>query len=683
MNDFFASAVAGPPELPARVEPRGTVTAKILAVDDDPRNLLAVREMLASPGIEVVTAASGPEALRLVLRDDFAVILLDVQMPGMDGYEVAGLIRNRPRSSRVPIIFLTAFNKDDVHVFRGYSAGAVDYVFKPIEPLILKSKIDVLVDLYRKTEEIRRQGEEERRLLLENLRVRGEKLKAEQALRRRDEHQTLVLGALPIALYTASLEEDHRRLHFTNDSISRITGFAPEDFLRSLDFWETRLHPDDHDRVIGALDMAGQDAVTLDYRWRCADDSERTILDHLVVIRDDDGRPREYFGMWLDNTDRRQLEQQLLHASKLEAIGRLTGGIAHDFNNMLAVVMGSIELLQRSLGDNKSAQRRADMAMEGARRCADLTNRLLTFSRRQSLQSSVTDLRILVPAIVELIRRTLGERIEIDLDIPEAVWPVFVDRSQFETALINLAVNARDAMPTGGRLTIAVRNRPETAPEGEEASEMVEVSVADTGEGMAPEVLEHVFEPFFTTKESGKGTGLGLSMIYGFAQQSGGRITIESQPGEGTTVRLVLPRTDRAFDGVAEVAAAGVPPPEGNGETILVVEDDPDVRQVAVSTLTNLGYTVREAANGDEALTKLRDGGTVVRLVFSDVTMPGPLTGVDLAREVRRLQPDIGVLLTTGYVGEDVRLDEGVEILPKPYQTQDLAQKLRGLLRSA
>src|SRR5918994_1643696 len=195
------------------------IYAKILAVDDDPRNLLAVEEMLRAPGIEVVTADSGEAALRHVLKEDFAVILLDVQMPRIDGYEVAGLIRSRPRSSRVPIIFLTAYNKDDLHVFRGYSAGAVDYVFKPIEPLILKSKVDVFVDLYRKTEEIRRQGEEERRLLMENLRVRSEKLKTEQALRRREEHQSVVLQSLPIALYTASLTEDHRKLHFTNESI--------------------------------------------------------------------------------------------------------------------------------------------------------------------------------------------------------------------------------------------------------------------------------------------------------------------------------------------------------------------------------------------------------------------------------------------------------------------------------
>src|SRR5215213_9674468 len=209
----------------ARVAGPELVRAKILAVDDDPRNLLAVSEMLRAPGLEIVTVDSGEAALRQVLKDDFAVILLDVQMPRIDGYELATMIRGRAHSSRVPIIFLTAYNKDDLHVFRGYTAGAVDYVFKPIEPLILKSKVDVFVDLHRKTEEIRRQGEEERRLLLENLQVRSEKLKTEQMLRRREEHQSIVLKSLPIALFTASLHEDHRRLRFTNDSIAAITGF--------------------------------------------------------------------------------------------------------------------------------------------------------------------------------------------------------------------------------------------------------------------------------------------------------------------------------------------------------------------------------------------------------------------------------------------------------------------------
>jgi PAS domain S-box-containing protein len=657
---------------------QGPVAAKILVADDDPRNLVAVEELLRTAGVEIVLARSGEDVLRRVLTDDFAVILLDVQMPGLDGYETAAMLRTRPRTSRTPIIFLTAFNKDELHVFRGYSAGAVDYVFKPIEPLILRSKVDVFVDLYRKTEEIRRGAEEERRLLLENLRVRGEKLAAEQALRRREEQQSLVLQSLPIALYTAALEDDRRRLHFTNEAIERISGFSPQAFLQRPDFWEERLHPDDRERVLrGLAGVVEAGSATLEYRWRCPDGAERHILDQAVLMRDEAGRPREIFGLWLDNTERKELESQLLHASKLEAIGRLTGGIAHDFNNMLAVVMGSLELLGKTIDGNEAAKRRARMAMEGARRCADLTNRLLAFSRRQTLQASVTDLGALVPGMLELLQRTLGDPIDIKLAMEDKLWPVVVDRLQFETALVNLAVNARDAMPDGGCLTVAIGNRvlPEDGPR---AGEYVEVAVGDTGVGMPADVRERVFEPFFTTKESGKGTGLGLSMIYGFVQQSGGHVALDSVVGEGTTVRLFFPRAEGVADDTDRQEPAESVAADGRGELILVVEDDDDVRQVAVSTLKTLGYGVREAENGQAALS-LIDADEEIELVFSDVSMPGKLTGADLARELRRQRPNLPVLLTSGFVSDAEEI-EGIELLAKPYRVDDLAQKIRALL---
>jgi PAS domain S-box-containing protein len=656
------------------------VLAKILVVDDDPRNLIAVEEVLRSPGIEIVTADCGEAALRHVLKDDFAVILLDVQMPRMDGYEVAGLIRNRPRSSRVPILFLTAFNKDDMHVFRGYSAGAVDYVFKPIEPLILKSKVDVFVDLYRKTEEIRRQGEEERRLLMENLRVRSEKLKTEQALRRREEHQSIVLQSLPIALYTASVQEDHRQLYFTNESIERITGFPPGAFLASPDFWASRIHPDDRDRVLTQLkDLPDQGSLTLEYRWTCADGTERFFLDQTMLMKDEDGRPREFFGMWFDISERKQMEQNLLHASKLEAVGRLTGGIAHDFNNMLSVVIGNLDLLEKTIKGNAKAEPRVRMAMEGAQRCADLTHRLLAFSRRQPLQVSVIDAAALMPGLLELMRRTLGEHINVELDIRDNSYPIQVDRAQLEAALLNLAVNARDAMPHGGDLSISVRG--ETLEEGkaERSGDYVVIEVSDTGVGMPPDVLERVFEPFFTTKETGKGTGLGLSMVYGFVQQSHGHVEVDSVPDQGTDIRIYLPRAN----GVAEIVANKQGPiakPFGEGQTVLVVEDNPAVRQVAISTLMSLGFKVIEAATGDEAARILMSNDQV-QLVLSDVRMPGELTGIDLARLIKSERPDIQILLTTGYVDSEKALED-IELLYKPYRATDLAEKIQLLMEN-
>ena len=655
------------------------IPAKILVVDDDPRNLIAVEEVLRSPGVEIVTADSGEGALRHVLKDDFAVILLDVQMPRLDGYEVASLIRNRPRSSRVPILFLTAFNKDDMHVFKGYSAGAVDYVFKPIEPLILKSKVDIFVDLYRKTEEIRRQAEQERRLLMDNLHVRGEKLKAEQALRRREEHQSIVLQSLPIALYTASVEEDHRQLHFTNESIERITGFRPEAFLERSDFWSSRINPDDQERVLFQLKRLEEEgSVNLEYRWRCADGVERHFLDQTVMMKDEGGHPREFFGMWFDITESKQMEQNLLHASKLEAVGRLTGGIAHDFNNMLSVVIGNLDLLKKSIQGNEKAERRVRMALESAQHCADLTYRLLTFSRRQALQVSTIDVTSLMPSLMELMRRTLGEHINADFRSGDGIWPIQVDRAQFEAALLNLAVNARDAMPDGGDLTISVENQAVEEGRSGPSGEFVVISVSDTGIGMPPEVLEKVFEPFFTTKESGKGTGLGLSMVYGFVQQCHGHVEVESAPNAGTTIRIFLPRSHEAAESAPDDRSA-VAHPFGEGRMVLVVEDNPAVRQVALSTLHSLGFKVMEAETGDEAarLLKMKKD---IKLVLSDVRMPGELSGIDLARLIQREQPDIQVLLTTGYFDGEDKLED-LNLLYKPYRATDLAEKIQSLMR--
>jgi signal transduction histidine kinase len=660
----------------------GLVTAKILVVDDDPRNLFAVEEMLRAPGLEIVLAESGEAALRHVLRDDFAVILLDVRMPRIDGYEVATMIRGRPRSSRMPIIFLTAYNKDELHVFRGYSAGAVDYVLKPIEPLILKSKVDVFVDLYRKTEEIRRKGEDERRLLLENLQVRGEKLQAERDLRRALERQEAILSSLPVVLTSRGVERPFPAL-FVSDNVERLTGFPASRFTGDAEFGLGRVHPEDRDRVCRELAAAEETgSYGCEYRWQCADGEYRFFLDQGVLSPAEGGRSGEIFGTMFDVTERRLLEDRLLHASKLEAIGRLTGGIAHDFNNMLSVVIGNLDLLQTSLDGNEKATRRTRLAIEGAQRCADLTNRLLTFSRRQPLQTIVVDLRDLMPGMLELLQRTLGERIEVEFEVAESLWPVKVDPTQLEAALVNLAVNARDAMPDGGSLTIAMANRAADAPDGpnEPCGDQVVVAVTDNGTGMSEEVKRRVFEPFFTTKESGKGTGLGLSMVYGFVRQSDGHIEIDSAPDKGTTVRIFLPRAEKVEQSGASVRALTPTPRRGNGETILVVEDDDKVRHVTVSTLASLGFEVVEAETGDEALAVLRDDSGI-DLVLSDVKMPGSTSGTDLARRIQMDWPWIKVLLTSGYIEADEDIEQ-FNVIFKPYRVAELAERLHALLES-
>lgn len=673
---------AGQLGLPTELAP---VRAKILIVDDDQRNLLAASEILADPEADLILANSPEEALRRALREDFALILLDVQMPRMDGYEVAALIRSRSRTSRVPILFLTAHNKDDIHIFRGYSAGAVDYVFKPIQPLVLKSKVDVFVDLYRKTEEIKRNATAEKRLLLENLRVRGEKLEAEQALRRREEHQAAVLHGLPIALYTSPIGVADRRLYFTNDSIARITGFSREAFATS-GLWNARLEADDRERVSAALCAVLETGeVALEYRWRNADGMERHILDQIAVNRDESGTAVELFGMWFDVTERKELELNLQHASKLEAVGRLTGGIAHDFNNMLSIVIGNLDLVKGALLGNEKAHRRIENAIEGAHRCAELTSRLLAFSRRSPLQPKALTFANFIPGLIKLLERTLGERITISADLEAGLPEVCVDHAQFEAALINLAVNARDAMPGGGTLDIRIRRRDPTGPEGVEDVRFIEITVADSGTGMSPDVLARVFEPFFTTKEVGKGTGLGLSMVYGFVQQSGGTIVVDSTPHQGTRFVVTMPvlaegspRSEECAAGPTNVSPN---PMNGAGRAVLVVEDDADVRSTVVSTLEALAFEVLSAHDASEALHVLRREANIC-LVFSDVNMPGAMNGIELGHIIRQQWPHMQILLASGYLreGQDAN---GFPLLQKPFRADDLIDNLRELLGNA
>jgi signal transduction histidine kinase/ActR/RegA family two-component response regulator len=381
-------------------------------------------------------------------------------------------------------------------------------------------------------------------------------------------------------------------------------------------------------------------------------------------------------------------EQALRQSQKMEAVGQLTGGIAHDFNNMLAIVIGSLDLASRRLqrGDT-GVVRYLDNAREGAVRAATLTQRLLAFSRQSPLAPRVADVNALVSDMSELLRRTLGERIELQTLLADGLWSILVDSNQLESAIINLAVNARDAMPDGGKLTIEVSNvhldeRYAAREVGAAAGEYVMIAITDGGIGIPADVLERVFDPFFTTKAVGKGTGLGLSMVYGFAKQSGGHIRIYSEVGHGTSVKIYLPRH---FGSGQEAAAAiheVMPTRTSQVETVLVVEDENHVRQMSVEALRELGYVVHAASSGDEAL-RLFDTMGAVDILFTDIVMPG-MTGRQLVDALRTRVPELKVLYTTGYTRNAVIhngvLDPGVAFLPKPFTIADLAAKVRAVL---
>ena len=519
--------------------PGSETRASILLVDDDARSLYALGEVLRDLRHDVVVAGSGEEALRWLLRRDFAVVLLDVRMPGLSGYETAALIRQRQRSRSVPIIFLTAFDKEPAHVFQGYEAGAVDFLFKPVDPLILKAKVAVFAELYRKSVEIEHRAAIERAL-------QQERLNAERALLRREEEQALLLRAVPLALYKLPFTPGLDAGRFVRGNVEALTGFPAERFLNDGTFWASRIHPADRERVVAELArIAFTGAATVEYRWQRADGVERHLCDQAMLVASGENEPGSIFGTWLDVTDRRLLERRLQAAQKLESLGLLAAGIAHDFNNVLTAVSGNLASMERQVTPDTPLHRAVLTAQRAALRGESLVRQLLSFGRQRELAREVLDLKQGLGELSGLLRGLLRGQVALELQLADDLWPVEVDPGELELAVLNIVANARDAMAEVGILRIAAANVALDAEpgDGRPAGDFVALEFRDSGGGIAPEVLERVFEPFVTTKPDG--SGLGLSQVYGFAQQAGGTAAIDSS-AEGTRVTLYLPRAPMA-----------------------------------------------------------------------------------------------------------------------------------------
>jgi PAS domain S-box-containing protein len=658
---------------------RGPERARVLLVDDDERNLLAVSTVLEDLG-EIVSARSGEEALRHLLYGQFAVILLDVYMPRMDGYETAQIIRGREQTKGIPIIFLSAVNKEAEHLLRGYAMGAVDYVFKPVEPVVLRSKVAVFVDLFEKSREIERKARHEQALLDANLRANAERLHAEQELRRAEQRQAAIIQSLPMVLYLEPHNANPRCPNYVSGDLEGITGFRYEEIVDRPTIWAERLHPEDRARVLQAIEARrASGRSSIEYRWQCANGEYKHFLDQAVLVKDADGQPIEFAGTLTDVSEQRSLENQLIQAQKMDAIGKLTGGIAHDFNNLLAAVIGGLGLIEkRALLDDEQS-RILGMTRRAAEQGSELVRRLLAFARRQRLEPHAIDPQLLKEAVADFLTHTLGGLVHIEWRVEPAAWNAFADQAQLELALINLIINARDAMPGGGTVTISADNhqlKADAIP-GLPASEYVRFAIADTGTGISPENLEKVTEPFFTTKELGKGSGLGLSMVYGFARQSNGAFRIDSKLGTGTTAELWLPRCP------AESRKSAEPPREQRqlrkspSLKILLVDDHPEVRSTTAAVLADFGHSVTQAANGAEALDMLKRGKCRCDVMITDYAMPH-LSGTDFLKSARKICPGVPALIITGYADTAAISDrpDDVEILLKPFTSNALEDAL-------
>jgi len=540
----------------------------ILLVDDQQAKLLAYEVILDELHENLLKANSAREAFMLLLKNEIAVVLIDVCMPELDGFELAAMIREHPRFKTTAIIFVSAIAMTDLDRVKGYEYGAADYVPVPVVPELLRAKVRVFAELYRKTRD------------LERLNIELERRVQER---------------------TAELAEANAEL-------------------------ERRVE-------------------------------ERTA-------------------------EREQALAQVHEMQKLDSLGQLTGGLAHDFNNLLMAILGNLEMMSRRVGEEDPSRRLIDGASRAAERGAALTKRLLAFARRQELRPEPVDVARLVEDMSDLLRRTLGPTIELAASFPDDLALIHVDPNQLELAILNLSINARDAMPQGGKLVISAQRETVGQFNSRElaSGEFVRIIVSDSGLGMDEATLKRAAEPFFTTKGLGKGTGLGLSSVYGMAKQSGGAIGIASRVGVGTTVELWMPVAAGAEKRILGVA--GVAIRDDGAKTracsILLVDDDPMVAETTVGMLEVLGHRVKVASSGGRALEMLGADASV-DLVITDYAMPG-MTGKELARRIRETRPNLPVVLASGYAELAAQDDSGLPRLDKPYALDKLASVIGAMI---
>ena len=688
------------------------LTPRILIVEDSPTQAMRLQAVLEDAGFVAVIARDAEDALRQLAAESFDLMISDIVMPGMSGYELCRAVKAMTEHRSMPVILLTT-RKDPMDIFLGLECGADNFYTKPYDAQRLidrlrnilhnralrvegRLRVGLEFSFFGKTFSVGAEREQILDLLVSTFedivqtnldleRARDELTAAKAELQRHAQH---------LEQRVRASEELHRAIvESISDGIIALDGDgavqAVNGAAQAMFGWR-------EDEVVGrrVRDLMPASLVAEFLRPGVREVESRPAQSDPLPLRIRVGRlDGEDQSGWLavvhDLTEEHKTEQRLRQAQRMESVGQLTGGIAHDFNNLLTVIIGGVESVGERLAPDDELTQLCEMALSAAERGADLTRRLLAFARKQTLEPEPVDVGCMIDGMEQMLRRTLGEQITFRFETGEKLGSALVDPSQLESALLNLCINARDAMPQGGRLTIEAGSATLDDAYAEQhfdvsPGDYIMLAVSDTGSGMTPDVVERAFEPFFTTKPIGKGTGLGLAMVFGFVKQSGGHVRIYSEPGHGTTVRLYLPCATQAAAGPAR------PPQVGNDivageERILLVEDDELVRINAERMLRVLGYQVVTATDGVEAM-EILSRGENVDLLFTDVVLPGGMSGPALADAARALRAGLRVLYSSGYTDKALvhngKVGSSVHLLSKPYRRQDLARKVREALAS-
>lgn len=674
----------------------------VLILEDDDLDAELIQFQLgeALPDVAVRRASNRRDYEAVLREGGISLVVSDFSLPDIDGWAAQRMAREL--APEAPFIFVSGFIGEEVGV-KALKEGATDYVLK---------------------ERLERLGAAARRALLEAEDRRARK-RAEEALRDSEERFRTLADSAPALIWETDEQGD---MIFTNRHFEAMFGMPAGTMLGQG--WQRTVDGRDLPLVLAEMRHATRERREFqmemrvvdrngDLRWlHCKgvpriDRSGRFLgllgtnvdvtetkrardeLEHMVaartaeLLRTNERLLQEMQQRADAESAQRSAEEQLRQAQKMEAFGQLTGGVAHDFNNFLTVILGNLETLERTLAGMPAGRTATALAHAklGAQRAAALTQRLLSFARRQPLQPRRIDLNSLVSDTIEILTRTLGEHVEVHTELSADLWDTLIDPHMLESALVNLAVNARDAMPDGGIIRIRTCNaefgQDDAQAAGMLPGQYVQISLSDTGTGIPPELLDKVFEPFFTTKDIGVGTGLGLSQVYGFVKQSGGHVHIDSTVGAGTIVHLFLPRQAAQNHREVETHHDGHARHAVPGEVILVVEDNASVRAHSTRILEDLGYRVLEAADGPAALDQIRRHDDI-SLLFTDVGLPKGMNGRELAEAARELRPDLPVLYTSGYAEGALthggQLPPGVDLLPKPFSFVDLANRIRDIL---